>query len=47
VEMLDRSLGSDPPDGVTGWSDLNCIELTPESWQVSPNVVDLPRTHEG
>ena len=47
VEMPDRSLESDPPDGVTGWFDLNCIRLTPESWRASPNVVGLPRTHDG
>jgi hypothetical protein len=47
VEMPDRSLESDPPDGVTADLDLNCIKLTPESWRASPNVVGLPRTHDG
>jgi hypothetical protein len=27
--------------------DLNCIKLTPQMLTVSPNVVGLPRTHEG
>ena len=40
--MPDRSLESDPPDGVTADLDLNCIKLTPESWRASPNVVGLP-----
>jgi hypothetical protein len=47
VEMPDRSLESDPPDGVTADLDLNCIKLIPESWWASPNVVGLPRTHDG
>jgi hypothetical protein len=47
AEMPDQSLESILQTVSRAGLILNCITLTPESWRASPNVVGLPRTHDG
>ncbi len=47
AEMPDQSLESILRTVSRAGLILNYITLTPESWRASPNVVGLPRTHDG